>query len=68
MSRAKCVKVAWTDFDIWSEARQLGLKLSRDQREEILDELEDQLKEAMIEAGWLIIREKLRQLKDESHV
>lgn len=60
-------EIAWRAEDILSEADSMGIDLSIEEAESILEDKEDVIQEAMLGAGWMAINIILSDMsyKDE---
>lgn len=61
----KYAEIAWRAEDILSEAESMGINLSIEEAETILEDTEDVIKEAMLEAGWMAINTILSDMSYE---
>ncbi len=57
--RKKYSGIYWTVDDVLEEAESLGIFITKGQAEKILEEGADQILDAMLQAGWYVIRELL---------
>lgn len=61
----KYAEIAWRAEDILSEAESMGINLSIEEAETILEDKEDVIKEAMLDAGWMAINTILSDMSYE---
>ncbi|MBE0428202.1 MAG: hypothetical protein IBX72_16400 [Nitrospirae bacterium] len=54
-------QISWSVQDVLEEAESLDIAITEERAEEILSEYAGKITEAMLEAGWFVIREALLQ-------
>jgi len=58
------VRVAWTPDDVLEEAWVCGVEMTKEGAEVLLREVEDDLVNAMLEAGWEVINNAINNALD----
>ena len=53
--------VSWNVEDVLSEADSLNLDITQKEAKELLEENEDHIKDAMVSAGWIVIKNALTE-------
>lgn len=61
----KFARITWSVEDVFGEADHQGIEISEEEAEEFLEDNEKHIQEAMMEAGWEVISDRLGEFGNQ---